>query len=72
MSALAIETLSAADIPHNVALCHAVGWPDTEAEWRVIRTGARRSALHWRLKLGAERARMLLPWLLVVVPFESI
>ncbi|HEX3853114.1 MAG TPA: GNAT family N-acetyltransferase [Polyangiaceae bacterium] len=36
MSALVVETLSARDIPHNLALCHAVGWPDTEAEWRVI------------------------------------
>jgi GNAT superfamily N-acetyltransferase len=51
MSTLAIETLSAADIPSNVQLCHAVGWPDTEAEWRVIHEAA--------VVLGVRRAGQL-------------
>jgi GNAT superfamily N-acetyltransferase len=37
---LTAEVLSAEDLPHNVALSNAVGWPDTEAEWRVIHQAA--------------------------------
>jgi GNAT superfamily N-acetyltransferase len=35
-SELIVETLSAAHVPRNIALSKSVGWPDTEAEWRVI------------------------------------
>jgi GNAT superfamily N-acetyltransferase len=31
-----IELLSPAMIPENVALAHEVGWPDDDADWRVI------------------------------------
>ena len=31
-----VEQLSREDIPHNVALSNSVGWPDIEAEWRVV------------------------------------
>ena len=47
MSEPVVETLSAADIPSNVRLSNSVGWPDTEAEWRVIHEAA--------LVLGARR-----------------
>ncbi|HWZ92712.1 MAG TPA: GNAT family N-acetyltransferase, partial [Polyangiaceae bacterium] len=36
----AIEPLSSAAIPESVALAHAVGWPDDDAEWRVIHEAA--------------------------------
>jgi hypothetical protein len=36
----AIERLTAAEIPHNVALARAVGWPDVEDDWRVIHEAA--------------------------------
>jgi GNAT superfamily N-acetyltransferase len=51
MTTLAVETLSAADIPSNVRLSNSVGWPDTEAEWRVIHDAA--------LVLGVRRAGQL-------------
>ncbi len=35
-----MERLSAAEIPHNVALARSVGWPDVEDDWRVIHAGA--------------------------------
>jgi GNAT superfamily N-acetyltransferase len=37
---LVVEALSLADLPHNVALSNAVGWPDTESDWRVIHRAA--------------------------------
>jgi len=37
---LAVEALSSADLPRNVALSQSVGWPDTESEWRVIHQAA--------------------------------
>src|SRR5450432_1185264 len=52
MSALVVETLSTADIASNVRLCNSVGWPDTEAEWRVIHEAA--------LVLGVRRDGQLL------------
>jgi len=39
-SELVVEALSLADLPYNVALSNAVGWPDTESEWRVIHRAA--------------------------------
>ena len=51
-SELSLEVLSSADLPRNVALSQSVGWPDTEAEWRVIYRAA--------LVLGATRAGELL------------
>ena len=38
---LTVERLSARDNPQNVALSNAVGWPDTESEWRVVHDVAR-------------------------------
>ena len=35
-----IELLSAVDVPDDVALSRSVGWPDTEADWRVLHAGA--------------------------------
>ncbi|HEY0468623.1 MAG TPA: GNAT family N-acetyltransferase [Polyangiaceae bacterium] len=35
-----VETLSVEDLPRNVALSNSVGWPDSEAEWRVIHQAA--------------------------------
>ncbi|MEI9953291.1 MAG: GNAT family N-acetyltransferase [Pseudomonadota bacterium] len=35
-SEVVVEALSVQDISRNVALSSAVGWPDTESEWRVI------------------------------------
>lgn len=35
-----IERLASAAIPDNVALAQAVGWPDDEAEWRVLHEAA--------------------------------
>jgi GNAT superfamily N-acetyltransferase len=52
MSELVVETLSASDIPSNVGLCRSVGWPDTEAEWRVVHEAA--------LVLGVRRAGQLI------------
>ena len=52
MSALVVETLSTADIASNLRLCNSVGWPDTEAEWRVIHEAA--------LVLGVRRDGQLL------------
>lgn len=40
MAAPLVERLSAQDIPLDVALSNAIGWPDTEAEWRVIHESA--------------------------------
>jgi GNAT superfamily N-acetyltransferase len=37
---IVVETLSAGDIPSNLALSRSVGWPDTEAEWQVIHEAA--------------------------------
>jgi GNAT superfamily N-acetyltransferase len=37
---MVVEQLSSADIPSNVSLSRAIGWPDTEAEWRVIHEAA--------------------------------
>jgi hypothetical protein len=51
MSEPVIETLSAAEISSNVQLSNSVGWPDTEAEWRVIHEAA--------LVLGVRRAGQL-------------
>ena len=48
----AIEKLSSAAIPDNVALAHEVGWPDDDADWRVIHEAA--------LVLGARREGRLL------------
>jgi GNAT superfamily N-acetyltransferase len=42
-----IERLASAAIPDNVALARAVGWPDDEADWRVMHDAA--------LVLGARR-----------------
>ncbi len=36
MSEIVVESLTAADLALNLALSNRVGWPDTEAEWRVI------------------------------------
>ena len=36
LSASAVRALSPEDLPRNVALSNAVGWPDTPAEWAVI------------------------------------
>lgn len=35
-----IDLLSAKDVPDDVALSRSVGWPDTEADWRVLHAGA--------------------------------
>jgi GNAT superfamily N-acetyltransferase len=51
MSSPVVDTLTAADIPSNVRLSQAVGWADTEAEWRVIHEAA--------LVLGVHRAAQL-------------
>lgn len=37
---LAVTRLSSAHIPSNVALSNSVGWPDSDAEWRVIHEAA--------------------------------
>jgi len=50
-SELAVEVLSAEDLPRNVALSNSVGWPDTEAEWAVIYQAA--------LVLGVKREGVL-------------
>lgn len=47
-----IEQLVPAEIPENVALAHAVGWPDDDADWRVIHEAA--------VVLGARRDEQLL------------
>jgi GNAT superfamily N-acetyltransferase len=47
-----IEPLSSAAIPDNVALAQAVGWPDDDADWRVIHEAA--------LVLGARREGRLI------------
>jgi len=52
MNELVIERLSPSDIPSNLQLSQSVGWPDTEAEWRVIHEAA--------LVLGARRAGQLI------------
>jgi GNAT superfamily N-acetyltransferase len=51
-SDLAVEPLFPAEIPANVALAHEVGWPDDEADWRVLHEAA--------LVLGVRRAGRLL------------
>jgi len=43
----AVRVLSSEDLPRNVALSNAVGWPDTPSEWGVIHQAA--------LVLGVER-----------------
>jgi hypothetical protein len=35
-----VQRLSAADIPNNVALARAVGWPDVEDDGHVIHEAA--------------------------------
>lgn len=37
---LRLERLSASAAPENVALAESVGWPDNEADWRVIHDAA--------------------------------
>src|SRR4051794_27868352 len=51
-SELVVEALSSECISHNLALSSSVGWPDTEAEWRVIHQAA--------LVLGVKRAGELI------------
>jgi len=51
-SELVVEALTPADLPQNVTLSNSVGWPDTEAEWRVIYRAA--------LVLGVKREGALL------------
>ena len=41
MPDIVVESLAAADISLNLALSNSVGWPDTDAEWRVIYDAAR-------------------------------
>jgi GNAT superfamily N-acetyltransferase len=48
----AITTLTADDIPENLALARAVKWPDVEADWRVVHAAA--------LVLGARRGTRLI------------
>ena len=49
---LVVQALSFADVKRNVALSNSVGWPDAEAEWRVIHQAA--------LVLGVQRDGELL------------
>lgn len=37
---ISVETLFPAEIPANVALALEVGWPDDEADWRVVHEAA--------------------------------
>lgn len=46
-----VEALSVLDLPRSVALSNAVGWPDSESEWRVIHQAA--------LVLGVQRGAEL-------------
>jgi GNAT superfamily N-acetyltransferase len=50
-SDFAIEAMFSSEIPANVTLAHEVGWPDDDADWRVIHEaalvlGARKGG-HW-------------------------
>jgi GNAT superfamily N-acetyltransferase len=56
MSALVVDTLTAADIPSNVRLSQAVGWADTEAEWRVIHEAALVLGVHRDAELVGQGA----------------
>ena len=51
-SELVVEPLSCKDLPHNLELSSSVGWPDTDAEWRVIYQAA--------LVLGIKREGQLI------------
>jgi hypothetical protein len=56
MSALVVDTLTAADIASNVRLSQAVGWTDTEAEWRVIHEAALVLGVHLDAELVGQGA----------------
>ena len=58
---LVIEPLSASEIPQNVALAQEVGWPDDDADWRVIHEAG--------LVFGARKAGQLAGQG-VLVPYE--
>lgn len=53
---LAIQRLSPADAPHNVALARSVGWKDVESEWRVLHAAAQVRGVREEGRLVAQGA----------------
>jgi GNAT superfamily N-acetyltransferase len=51
-----IELLSDVNVPEDVALSRSVGWPDTEADWRVLHAGAHVMGIRQERRLVAHGA----------------